>query len=54
MIVEQHEAEACAAGQCLLFGKEVVEACDGGLDHRCHGARAVEDEYDFGVVGVHM
>ena len=54
MIVEKHEAEACAAGQCLLFGEEVVEACDGGLDHRCHGARAVEDECDFGVVGVHM
>ena len=52
-VVEEDQGEAGLAGGLLLLLEELVEAGDGGLDHRGHRAGAVEDVGDFGEVLVH-
>ena len=53
VVVEENEGEAGVTFRLLLVAQEGVEAGDGGLDHGCHGAGAIEDEGDFGEAVVH-
>ena len=50
LVIEQDEGEAggVAAGLAALGGKEGVEAADGVAGDGLHGARAVEEDGDFG------
>lgn len=52
-VIEEHEGEAGLARQGLLVAQELIEPGNGLLDQRRHGAGSVEDEGDFGEVGVH-
>lgn len=52
-IVEKDEGELGEAFDVLLVGEETIEAVDGGLATRLHGAGAIKNEDDFGIVVVH-
>ena len=52
-VIEKNEREPRPARRGLLLMQEMIEPFDGSAGEMAHGARAVEDEGEFGELRIH-